>query len=153
LLPITFAVESWTAAIAEMRPLFHLLWDEVAIDKGKFGCDADDAVYEVLEQRGALIALTARCEGKLVGFFMGLIFPHMHYKNSGLICTTDAYFVLPEFRDRNAAGIRFFKFIEATLRARKVVKFYTSCKVDRDRSPMFEALGYRLQDFIFVKCL
>jgi hypothetical protein len=149
---LKFQVETWAKAIAEMRPLFRVLWSEVGVDKDKFGCDPDEDIYATLESRGALHVVTARADGKMVGFFIGMVFPHLHYRNSGFICTTDAYALHPDHR-KGLAGARFFRFIEQSLRNRKVIKFYTSCKVEHDRSPMFRAMGYRLQDFVFVKCL
>lgn len=149
---ITFHVERWSEALPELRPLMDLLWDDVAVDKDRFKAKCDESKYAVLEGAGAIHLTTMRSQGKLVGYYVALILPNPHYLGQGLMVYTDMYFVLPEFRKGNF-GIRFFKFTEDSWRERGAVKAYTSHKLHRDRSKMFQILGWKASDLVYSKIL
>ena len=63
----------------------------------------------------------------------------------------DAYYVKPEFRQ--GTGLRLLKYMEEFARMRGAIKIYLSCKVHKDHSRLFQALGYRLSDYAFTKRL
>ena len=80
------------------------------------------------------------------------LIPHLHYKDAGIMASTDMYFMLPESR-RGMTGFRFVEFIEKSLIARGCKKIYISCKVHQDLQAFWEALGYRFSDKMFTKLL
>jgi hypothetical protein len=88
---------------------------------------------------------------RLIGYFVGFLFPHPHYFGSGLWGMTDMYFVLPEFR--NGVGVRLFVAFENELRARGCVQAVTSCKLHEDHTALLEKLGWTWTDKTFQKHL
>lgn len=142
---LTFNVEKWSDVLPELRPLFDMLWSDVAVDKDRFVAKCDEEKYATCEAVGLLHLVTARDNGKLVGYFVMLVNPNPHYLGAGLMAFTDQYFLLPSYRKGNN-GVKLFSFMELTLRAKGVVKMYTSNKLHRDRSVMFEGLGFKPTD-------
>lgn len=147
-----FQVEAWSDALPELRHIFPLLWEDVAVDKERFRAKCDEAKYAQLESIGMLHLVTARDGGELVGFFLVFITPNAHYFGQGDMAFTDMYFVNPE-RRRGNIGLKLFSCMEQTLRAKGVVKIYSSHKIHRDRSAMFKLLGYKATDTVYSKCL
>jgi GNAT superfamily N-acetyltransferase len=147
-----FQVEDWPDVLSELRPLFSRLWDDVAIDKDRFVAECDEVKYGALYGAKILHLVTARDEGKLAGYFLVFITPNAHYKGAGECAFTDMYYLLPEYRKGNT-GLQLFAFMEETLRARGVVKFYTSHKIHRDRSAMMKFLGFTASDIVYSKVI
>jgi GNAT superfamily N-acetyltransferase len=149
---VTFQVEQWSAALPQLRPLFSLLWADVAVDKDRFVAKCDESKYKILEDAGALHLCTMRNDGELVGYYAALILPNPHYFGQGLMVYTDMYYLLKEYR-RGNLGLRFFAFCEQEWRKRGAVKAYSSHKLHRDRSKMFKTLGWKPTDMIYSKVL
>lgn len=147
-LQTTYQVEPVDSFVLEATPLIYEHWQELGLDLDLRG-DPDFDKMSMLEKAGMWHVLTARHEGKLVGYLWALISPHLHYRNSGLMLIVDAYFVLPEYR--RGTGLGLLKFMEAYAHEKKAIKIYLTCKVHKDQSKLFEALGYRLSDYAFTK--
>lgn len=144
-------VESWAKCVDEMREIFPLHWKELARFQEEIQMDVDNEKYLALEKAGILLLLTARCGGKLVGYFLGFVMTHAHYKSSGPWGMTDMYFVLPEFR--NGTGLLLFLAFEQALRERGCVQAVTSCKIHEDHTEFLEKLGWTWTDKTFQKHL
>ena len=149
---LTFQVEKWSNALPELRPLFALLWDDVAVDKDRFTAKCGEEKYAALEALGMLHLVTMRDNGILAGFFLVFLTPNAHYADAGLIAFTDMYYTLPAYR-RGNLGMKLFAFAERTWREKGVVKAYTSHKLHRDRSAFMKALGWTPTDMVYSKCL
>jgi hypothetical protein len=145
------AVESWSDCIAEMETLFPLHWRELGLYRDEIPLQCDRDRYAAIEKAGALLLITARVDGKLIGYFVAFLFPHLHYKDAGLWGMTDMYFVLPEHR--KGAGLKLFLAFERECRARGVMQAVTSCKVHEDHSALLEKLGWKWTDKTFQKHL
>lgn len=146
-----------------MRPLWPLHFEDLSLDRAQIPLDVDEARYKWIESQGGLHLCTIRADSKLVGYFILTLIPHLHYKSAGLMAYTDVYYILPEFR-KGGAGVRLIKFVERTLKLRRVshpvygedlrvVKMYLSCKLKQDHTEVFEALGFRATDKVFTKLL
>jgi hypothetical protein len=109
---LTFSTESWTKIRAELEPLFNLHWREMPMDENIPQC-MDEDTYAKLEQIGWLHVLTARDEGKLVGYYVSLITRHLHY--NVLISACDIYFLLPDYR-RATNALRMLMAYEQAMR-------------------------------------
>jgi hypothetical protein len=145
-------VESWQNALSELRPLFSLLWEEVAVDRDRFVAKCDEEKYEQLDKAGILHLVTAR-EGKtLVGYFLVFVTPNAHYLGAGPMAFTDLYYMMPQYRG-GANSLKLFSFMEKTLREKGVVKIYSSNKLHRGHGKMFDFLGYKPTDMIYSKVL
>ncbi len=134
-----------------MRFLWPEHWAELALDRGSIELECDEAKYEQGEAVGCLHIVTARIDGKLVGYYYGMLMNHLHYKSAGLMCYSDVYYLKPEYRGVN--GARFIAAIMKSLKDRGVVKLYISTKVHQDHGALFERFGMKCSDRVFTKLL
>ncbi len=144
----TFQTESVEQFVLEATPLIYEHWQELGLDLDLRG-DPDFDKMAMLEKMGLWYVLTARHERKLVGYLWALVSPHLHYRNSGLMLIVDAYYIRPEYR--RGTGVGLLKFMETFAKGKQAIKIYLTCKVHRDQTKLFEALGYRLSDYAFIK--
>lgn len=144
----TFQIEPVESFVLEATPLVYAHWQELGLDLDLRG-DPDFDKMALLEKMGFWHILTARNNGKLVGYLWALLAPHLHYRNSGLMLIVDAYYVAPEYR--RGTGLALLKFMESFAHEKRAIKVYLTCKVHRDQSKLFTAMGYRLSDYCFVK--
>jgi len=138
-------VDSWWN---DAQPLIFDHWQELGLDTDLKGDIAIDKL-RILEANGLWLTMTARDEGKLVGYVVGLFSPHLHYQSSGPMMIVDMYYTKPEYR--KGVGAKMLAFMEQTARELNAIKIYLSCKVHRDHTKLFMLLGYKLSDFAFTK--
>jgi GNAT superfamily N-acetyltransferase len=142
--------ETWWRDAQELIPIHY---EELSLDKDKVKIGINCKKYSEMEDLGMLHIVTMRLAcGKMAGYYIAMILPHMHYQDAGLMAYTDMYFVAPEYRV-GGVGVRLMIFVEETLRRREVVKAYITTKLKLDLSPMFEALGWKATDKVFTKFL
>jgi GNAT superfamily N-acetyltransferase len=146
---VTFQQEKWSDCVAEMRPLWPEHWKELALDQDKIALGCDEAKYEQGEAMGCLHIVTVRDDGRLVGYYYGMLMHHLHYMDAGLMCYSDVYFVKPEYR-RGAIGAKFVSFVKKSLKDKGVVKLYMSTKDHQDHGDLFSHMGGRLSDHIYT---
>lgn len=146
---ITYQVEKIETVREETAALLSLHWQELGLDHERIPLDADHARYEDLERQGILHIVTVRDMGKLVGYHIALVTPHLHYKST-LHAITDIYFLLPEYR-QGRIGIKLFQFVEQDLRARGVKRLLTSNKLHLDIGKIFDYLGYKEVERLYSK--
>ncbi|MFL6306896.1 MAG: GNAT family N-acetyltransferase [Candidatus Sulfotelmatobacter sp.] len=144
-------VERWSACLPEMEEIFPLHWKELARFQDKIALKCDKERYAALEKSDILLLVTARAESRLVGYFVGFIMPHPHYRDAGLFGLTDMYFVLPEYR--RGTGLKLFVAFEQALRDRGCVQAVTSCKLHEDHTEFLQKLGWTWTDKTFQKHL
>jgi GNAT superfamily N-acetyltransferase len=149
---ITFQKERWGSCVGEMRLLWPSHWAELALDRDTIELGCDEAKYEQGDAMGCLHIVTARDDGKLVGYYYGMLMHHLHYKDAGLMCYSDVYFLKSEYR-RGGIGTRFLLAVMRTLKDAGVVKFYISTKTHQDHGEVFERLGMKCSDRVFTKLL
>ena len=148
---LTFGVENWAEAKAEIMLLWPLHWEEIANDKERIELAPDVEAYDRLGENGELHIIVARSAGKLVGYHFWFVKPHIHYKTT-LMAFTDIFFLLPEFR-RGRNGLNLFKFGEKSLKARGVKKLFIGSKLKLDLSTLFAYLGYAKTEVFYSKYL
>ena len=146
---LTFQREKWTDCVAEMRALWPEHWAELALDREKVELGCDEAKYEQGEALGCLLIVTARADGRLVGYYYGMLMTHLHYRNAGLMCYSDVYFLKPEYR-RGVNGVRFILAILSALKEIGAVKLYMSTKEHQNHGELFEHLGGKLSDHVYT---
>lgn len=150
----TYQVESWETYSRDAPPLWQLHWSEVALDQEVIPLEMDLERYAALDQAGILHIVTARMGGQsLVGYWTGLVMPHLHYAST-LHCLTDLYYILPAWR-RGARALRLFGEAHRSLKARGVVKVISGTKLHQnlDMSRLFEFMDYRLAEKQYTKLL
>lgn len=148
---ITFHVEPWCEFKRDAAYLWPKHWEEVAVNRDKIKLDVDYAQYDAMDAQGSLCVIAARSAGAIVGYWIGVIRPHLHYASS-LTAFTDIYFVDKPFR-KLGAGQQLFAFVEQELRRRGVQKIFTATKLHLDHSALFKASGYSETEVVFTKLL
>lgn len=100
-----FHVEHLRDLEQEAAPLLARNWSEVADSYPGSALKPDWDTYRLLEDSGALRIVTARVDGKLVGYAAVLVHTHPH-RVDDRVGTVDSLFVLPEYRSfGTAAGL------------------------------------------------
>lgn len=147
----TFAVELLAHSQAELEDILPQHWEEIARDRDTIKLDPDWPAYHALEACGQLHFLVCRVDGKMAGYHLAFVRPHLHYRQS-LSCITDIFYLKPEYR-KGGIGKQLFVESEKVLKARGVQKVFLGCKVALDLTPLFENLGYQKIEYVFAKVL
>lgn len=146
---ITYAVESLTESLRELKPLLPLHYEELALNQDKVPLSPQWNVYISREQMGELLFVTARDAGELIGYFIAFISPGLHYSTC-LTCIMDIFYVRKDHRG-GRAGIKLFSFIEKELKRRNVQRWFVGSKVHADVSWLFEKLGFERVEVTYSK--
>ncbi|MEJ0004377.1 MAG: hypothetical protein WDN30_14115 [Pararobbsia sp.] len=155
---ITFAVEPWSKVWPEMPALWEEHWREVALNHDVIKLEPDIVAYNALERAGLLHVLVARAAGDIIGYYIAIVQPHLHYRSS-LSAMTDVYFIRAKYR-RPRTALNFFRQVEASLVARGVQKIFTATKLHTspdgrvlDHGRLFRFLGYTESERVFTKII
>lgn len=148
---LNFQVEFWPDCKDELIPLVPLHWKEVANNQDCIPLDLYLEEYKRLDDLGMLHIITARSEGKLIGYNIFVIKGHLHYKSS-LTAHNDMYFLHPDYR-KGFNGINFFKFSDLYLKNFGVQRVIMATKEKLNKGKIFERLGYKAVDIIYSKIL
>lgn len=148
---IVACVESFVERLPELKPILPLHYEELALDKADCPLDPRYDVYERLEAAGELLFVTLRQRGALIGYFIGMVAPGMHYRTC-LTCHMDIFYVHPDHRG-NAGGQILFAEVERELRRRGVTRWFVGCKLHLDASWLFERLGFQRIEVYYSKVL
>lgn len=145
----TFQVEPFATAWPDVQELALLHWREIAIDQATIELEPAVAQYERMEAAGQLLFVTARVQGLAVGYHSTFIHPHLHYASS-LTAYVDGFFLHRQHRlDRNVFDL--FRFVDAALAQRGVVRTFASSSLKLDLLPLFRALGWTEIERTFTK--
>lgn len=146
---ITFAVESFTEQLPELKVILPLHYEELALDKEQVPLSPQYEVYTDRESRGEVLFVTARKEGQLIGYFIGFISPGLHYSTC-LTCIMDIFYIHPEYRGSNT-GFELFEFVEKELKRRGVDRWFVGHKEHFDIGFLFKKLGFEKVEITYSK--
>jgi len=146
---VQFAIETIDQVLNDMTWLWDIHWQEIALDKAKVPLNPDVDTFRLLEDAGLLLIVTARDGEKMVGYHVSVVRPHLHYKHS-LSAYADMYFIHPDYR-QGMTGVRLFKYLEEQLRKKGVERVFQSTKLHKDVGKLFERLGYKETERLYVK--
>jgi GNAT superfamily N-acetyltransferase len=147
---ITFAKEPFAAAYREASELLAMHYEEIAPYRDLFKINCNIAAYEKLEQAGTLQVVTARHDGRLVGYFLFLVARHPHY-NDTVVANEDMKFLHPDYR--GGTGFRLIAFAENLARQLGCKVIFQRSKAKSEHGPMYRRMGYELMDEIYAKRL
>jgi hypothetical protein len=147
---VTYAHEPFSSFVEELQALLPEHYEELCVVK-EYPLDPDWVTYARLEQAGILPCVTARVDGKLVGYVIYMTQPHLHYR-ACMTAFEDIYFLKKEYR-LGRTGIRLFQYAEKVLKQLGVNRVVMGTKVHSDKSRLFEYLGYKMTDKVFTKLL
>lgn len=151
--PVTFQVERWATYVVDAPPLWRNHYKEVALNQAEIPLDMDLERYAKLDELDMLHIVTARTDGALVGYFTGIVTPHLHYKST-LHCLVDLYWLDPLWR-RGTTALKLFGTAHRSLKERGVVKVMSGTKLHSglDMSRLFEFMDYSLAEKQYTKLL
>lgn len=144
---IKFATESYYDVIEEIKPLLEAHYEEVAWYQDEVPFDPDYEKYEVMANTGLLHIVTARDDGKLIGYFVSLVASGMHYKQTKF-ALNDILFVHPDYRGGSVA-YKMFKYAFAALKEIGVDIITIHMKTDAPFEPLCLALGMAKQEYLY----
>lgn len=144
----TFQVEPVSQWEYESKDLVYEHWQELGLDLD-LEISPDYEKMKLMESLGMFHVITARDEGRMVGYLLVIINEHLHYKSAPKMLVVDAYYVDP--KARTGTGVKMIRFMEEFSKKLDAIKIYLTCKVHSDHSELFTAMGYKLSDFCFIK--
>lgn len=114
-----------------------------------FEFNPDYKRYIKLDEAGMFVIITCRDEGKLIGYCIFSMFPHIRYQ-SCKFAIEDLYYIKPEYRGKGL-GKKLFIVTEEALKEKGVNQVVFSTKTYQDYSKVFESLGYQFFEKNFTK--
>jgi GNAT superfamily N-acetyltransferase len=103
---ITYKVERFAHVVKEMTPLWHREWAELGQEHYKIDLDPDWDRYLQYDLAQILHLITARADGKIVGYILLFAFGHIHHVNV-LWAQGDHFWLDPSYR-KGRTGINLF---------------------------------------------
>lgn len=148
---ITAQPEPFMAQVEELKPLLPLHWEELGIFKDKMPLDPSWETYRAAESNGQLLYVALREHGALIGYFVGMVAPGLHYRQT-LTCKMDVAFVRPEHR-KGGAGNILFDAVKAELKRRGVRLWWVGSKDHHPIEGFYRAFGFEQQETYFTMWL
>lgn len=144
-----FAEEKLKDCLEEIKPLLHEHWLEVANDKEVIKLNPAYDIYLSLEESGILHVVTARNNGELVGYFISMVIPDLHYSDH-IFANNDILFLKKEFRN-GAFAYKMFSFAEEKLIALGASAIHIRMKTSFPFDALCEKLGYKFVEKVYRK--
>lgn len=136
---ITFQKEGFLPFFDETAELFKEHYEEVAERQDVIELDPDLDKYKTLFDSGFLEIHTAREDGKLIGYSIWIVSPHLHYKKS-LTASSDIIFIHPAYR-KGMFGVRFIKWTIEEVKKSNPQRILLHVKPHVDFGPILERMG------------
>jgi len=149
---LTFQEETYEEFTADGMQLMIDHWEDVALNKDTIDLQPDWLRYKEMYDQGIAHVVTARTEtNKLVGYAVLLITHNAHHKQVKL-AEGDGYFLQHEYR-RGSAGRRLLQAVEDMAKRLGATQFYQKVKLYKDVGVLFERMGYKAIERVYVKDL
>jgi len=116
-----------------------------------WGPELDVETYARLEQLDLLHILTAREQGKLVGFAVMMIGPDLGYRGRKL-AVVNLLFLHPDYR-KGIVGRKMIEAVEDTMRVLGADRVALATRPQPDLSPLYERMGYQRLETNYAKVL
>lgn len=155
---ITIARERLTDCLDDIKPLLASHWREVALYQEQVPLAPDFEQYLKLDAAGAVVTVTARDNGILIGYSVFFLRIHLHY-SSCLVASNDVLFLDARYRKSTTAGIRLIRESESELeterdhRGASSIRVVWHVKPKNDWSPILGRMGYEQEEIIMGKLL
>lgn len=148
---VTYQKELFRNIMAELPELFLAHYNEADKNNHDLQLNPNWNQYIVLENSGVLHVLTARSGGGLVGYYVVMVIPSLHYQQA-IVSATDLIYVKPEYRP-GGTGIRLIKRGEQMVKELGATRAYLVTKANSDANMVVGRLGYDLVEQVHLKVL
>jgi hypothetical protein len=148
---IEYKEETFDQVIDEIKPLLENHYEEIALNKDAIKLNPDYGIYKSLCDSGVMRVITARDDGKLVGYCVCIIKYHLHYKDS-LTAFNDIFYISKDYR-KGLTGVKLFIKTEEILKKYGVQRVSMNTKVHHDVGVIFDRLGYKETERVFTKMI
>ena len=135
----------------ECQSLIEMHWDEIALNQEKIKLNPDWDAYHNLELQDKLKIFTAREDGLLVGYFVVIVTPNIHYKDH-LFASNDIIYLHPDYR-KGMTGVKLIKFAEKCLSEDGVSVMTINTKIHKPFDLILERLGFKCIERVYSKYL
>lgn len=144
----TAEVESFMENRAVLEDIFPRHWEEIAIFRDKMPLDPMWETYAQFEADGRLLFIGLRAAGCLVGYFVGMIAPGLHY-GSTLTGKMDLIYIEPDFRGEGA-GRLLMDAVLAEGKRRGVQMWWMGSKCHKPIEDFFRSYGFTQEETYFA---
>lgn len=146
---IEFQKESIKTILEDGKDLISSHWREISLHHGKVNLNVAHDQYLQLEEIGCVHVISARDDGKLVGYCVMLVMPHLHYCED-LFAFNDAVYIHPSYRN-GTVGIKLIKETEEYMSDIGVSVMTVHVKPTKDFSPILKRIGFSEFETVYSK--
>jgi len=148
---ITYQEEKLSKIEEELRPMLVEHYHEIAMYKDKISLVPDWDRYYTLEDSGILKVATVRDSGILVGYYIIMVVPNLHYSED-LYAVNDIVLIKPEYRNAKI-GVGLFSFVENWMRDLGVSVMTMHMKTSQPFDKLCEGMGWDYTERLYTKCI
>ena len=143
---LRFATENYVEVYDEASPLMDLHWQEIAKNKQLLKLNPDREFYDNVKDNVLLV--TARMDGKLIGYFVWFVFKHHHYADV-LTAEEDIHFLLPDYR-KGMTGYLLMKNARDAAIAAGAKFLVMREKIGKEHPAILKRLGFKPTDIVLT---
>lgn len=148
---LDLSLDSFIGCYDELHPLFVEHWHEVAMYQDHIELDVDKERYQQLEELGLIQTVIARDAGRIVGYSVEIVAPHLHYKGDKY-AINDIIYLDPEYRHGGYAD-QMLGFVESELRKDGVSVHILHMKVNIPFEGLALRNGYGKAEYTYSKLI
>ena len=135
----------------ELIPLLEEHYKEIAAYQDKINLAPDWKKYKQLDEAGILNIFTMRDKGILVGYYICMVLPNLHYSED-LYSVNDIVLIKPEYRNQ-LNGVELFLYVEEEMLKLGVSVMTMHMKTSLPFDKLCEGLGWDYMERLYTKCL
>lgn len=148
---ITYQVEDYSECVGESWLMLQAHYDEICTDKHVKPLDPDYERYEKLNELGMLRVFTVRDDGVMVGYFVSVVAPGLHYQQT-MMALNDIMYLEPKYRG-GTVGFRLVKLAVEDLKNLGADILTIHMKTDYPFRSLLNKLGFHLTEENWEKVL
>lgn len=146
---IEYNEEKFEEVIEELKPLLNDHYEEIAIYQDKIDLNPNYEMYKALEDLGNLHVLTARDEGRLVGYCVTFIQSHPHYIDH-LFAANDILYIMPDYRHTELAP-NMLNVLEEIMKEKEVSVMTFHMKTYKPFETLMDFLAFDKTEHLYTK--
>jgi GNAT superfamily N-acetyltransferase len=148
---ITYHKEKLFDIKEEIEPILVQHYEEIAAYTDVIELAPDWDRYKTLEEAGILKVMTVRDDGVLVGYYVTMLVPNLHYSKD-FYAVNDIVLIKPEYRNAKV-GLGLFQEVEKWMREEGASVMTMHMKVKQPFDELCQGLGWDYMERIYTKCI